>query len=776
MTRVLFVAVASLISPALFAETILLQSGQETRFTMPGNCVIKGNVPAPCFTNDLAIDVPASARQLRLELDGGGADVDLLVRYGAPFPTTGNAGTFGGLRWLQEHAHYHSISLGTSERLTITRKQLQPLRAGRWHLSILNYSGQSADVRVTATLENGEPGPVPLMVDFNDEAACTSRQATTAPWFDGTAVSPIAGNPGTTRGEQRRNAFMHALERVREQLTGTAPLRILACWRALGHADGDPLRATLASAGPLFLVRNNSYIGPTGGTQPFLNKSHTWYPAPAAAQRAGTDRCRHSGGSCGNADIFIQFNTDVDGTVVLGNSTFHYGYQPPGTGSNTIDFVTTTMHEIVHGLGFIGLTGIGPDNLGEKFLGYDDIYTDAAVYTPPGGPVTPINRLDNQQRAAALTSLTHLRWIASDAVGTMLNPWFGRTFPDNLPRLYAPNPPEGGASLSHLSSFGQPDQLMSPFAINGLRSLGLARPMLAPIGWQQNDQPAPVYEQPYGGNWFDPARDGHGIDLHRVSGLPDTYFLVFYTFDADGLPEWYLSIGRIVDGVFRPGDDDSGSSLGDASSLWRVRYVPGSPPTQEVDTSVRGQIRIDFDQGERAPECDDGVGRNAPLALMSFSITPRNQAEQRLRWCMTQIVPESARPAFDRTGHWFAGDADAGWGLTTLGFGNDGKGLFAVLYYPDSEGRPRWAATQNLDFQSGAEMPVFQIQGYCRTCPKPAGNLTSTQIGRMRLSLEPPEGSDGELSFEVEFDGPGGGRFERAPLSLFRLAESSPDD
>src|SRR5690606_42011450 len=135
---------------------------------------------------------------------------------------------------------------------------------------------------------------------------------------------------------------------------------------------------------------------------------------------------------------------------------------------------------------------------------------------------------------------------------------------------------------------------------------------LSAVGWPQAAAAAPTPTRPYGGQWFDPARNGHGIDLHRVEGLPDTYMLVFYTFDAQGDPEWYLAIGRIIDGVFRPGDGANGNSL------WRTRYLPGSPPRQEPDTSVPGSISIDFYQARRSPACNEGTGRNAPESVMTF--------------------------------------------------------------------------------------------------------------------------------------------------------------
>lgn len=729
----------------------------------------------------VAIDVPEGARQLHLELDSiGGADVDLLLRRGEPFPATGNAGVFGGIDWLVEHAHYRSISRTGSERITVSRAQHEPLRAGRWHLAIINYAGTGTEATVRATLSQSDPGPVPFAVVFDDQAACSERSAGTAPWFDATPATPLGGNPGTTLGEQRRNAFTRAMEQLRTELPGTTPVRILACWRDLG---GTASSAPLASAGPNFLFRDDGlYADDASAPQrslyqlPSLPSRYTWYAGPALAQRAGTDACRAVGIDCGEADIFVQFNTAVDGSTVLGNRRFHYGYDTPAANGN-LDFIATAMHEINHGLGFFGLANTraqdGP--IGGKFRasfdgvrepdGHNDAYTDQLVVSQ-GGSVVPFNEAPLDVRAAALTSFVNLRWAEPRTVESPANALRIQPFPLNLPPVYAPATLSPGSTLSHLDPASYPTQLMGPNIVAGARSLGLAAPMLQAIGWNAQPLPPPGYARPFGGQWFDPARANHGLDLIRVSGTPDTYILTLYTFDAGGLPEWYLAIGRIVDGVFRPGNDVNGNSL------WRTRYLFGPPPSQQADPSVPGQIRIDFDQAARAPACNDGVERTGPLALMTFSLG----SDVNLRWCLQAIVPAAARPAVDLTGHWAAAATqDSGWGLTTLSYGGTaGNGLFTILYFPDSQGRPRWAAAQVDAFQPGQAQPLFQLQGYCRTCPRPPGGAVPTQIGQLRIA--PAANGTGTVQFDATFNGAGSsGSFSRGGIALTRLGVSSPD-
>jgi len=624
---------------------------------------------------------------------------------------------------------------------------------------------------VRATLSNTEPGPVTINTVFDDTAGCAARDATTDPWFDNTPASPIQGNNGATLGQQRRNAFLHAVSRIQQELNGVADLRIRACWKALG---GDANSATLASAGPTFIVRDdgalwydNNFPSNTVWSMPFLDSRYAWYSAAGAAQLAGTEFCRYASDHCGHADIYIQFNTDIDGNTALGNRKFHYGFEAPASGG--LDFVSTAMHEIGHGLGFLSLYQVsaeGDTPVGSKFLGYDDAFSDSVVVLRNNVPVE-LNTLPAAEVEAAMTSLLNLRWSHPEAVASPLNPWRERPAPGDMPALYAPTAISPGSSFSHISDL-MPNTLMQPFNTGALRSLGLAKPMLAAVGWRDTGNThIPASPLPYGGQWFDPARSGHGIDLHRVAGSDDTYVLVLYTFDSNGLPEWYTASGRVIDGVFRPGSDINGNSL------QRVFYtnINTIPMQRELDPSVPGQVRIDFSaDATKAAACQDGTNRNGPLALMTFSLGE----DRNMKWCLTQITPESDRPGTDFTGHRY-GEGDVGWGLTTMGYGhNQGAGLFSVLYFPDGNGRPRWAAAQVNSFQPGVPQPVYQIQGYCRTCPKPANN-PATQIGTITLRLADPASADGGADFDVQFNGPGSGRFTRTGAVLKLLADSGDD-
>ena len=110
-----------------------------------------------------------------------------------------------------------------------------------------------------------------------------------------------------------------------------------------------------------------------------------------------------------------------------------------------------------------------------------------------------------------------------------------------------------GVTLSHTVQAG--DMMNAFYSRFNLRNMGLAVPMLGPVGWSNALTTPPTYAQPIPSNWFDRTRSGHGFDFQLAYADPDlgdVYFLTFYTYAADGTPQWYQANGHVVDGVFVP--------------------------------------------------------------------------------------------------------------------------------------------------------------------------------------------------------------------------------
>jgi hypothetical protein len=639
MSAAVRAAALLLLVPALgWADA--LTSGTEVVFRLPGQALAPG----------LYIDVPEGAGALRIEVQSetAGRDVDLVVRSGSPF----QVGAQPDPDALFDQAQYRSASNLGEEFVTIAGAGRYPLKAGRWHVGVLNFSSEPADVRVLATVLDEAP-VVPIEVVYDLPGA----ECDVAPWSG-----------------ERKAAMDRAAELLTGQLQPRAKIRVRACWH-----DVDE-EGVLAYAGSEYL-----FLADTGDMfVPALRDRYTLFSSAATAQASGTSLCHFRGGSCDAFDIQATFNTGAD---------FYFGLdanEPFGQP----DFVATAMHEITHGLGFFGLVDV---ETGESYAsGYLDAYGRHARWHAPGvlEPL-PFLELTDAERKQALTSVGDLR---------LHGPNVKATFPSGL-RLYAPATPNPGSTYSHLDTAVMRNQLMAhAISPNVQHELGYAVAVLGDAGWDQDPAATPEALLPRGGQFYDVTRSGHGIAMYRVAGLGNFYFLVFYTYDAAGLPEYYVSSGYLVDGVFAPERTANGDSL--VRSLYQAGATP--PGYHDASPAFEGLLRIDFNQAELSPAC---AGRASPTAVMSFTL-PGSANQQ---WCL-QSLADSSSAANDLTNVWLAtGDTGWGASSLSFAAGA-GDGIGLQLYYPDAAGTPRWAIMQTAEYAPGTRYPLLQPRGYCRTC------------------------------------------------------------
>ncbi len=775
-----------LLALPLFAASALAQAapdtplvaGQSRSFSLAGNA----------FTDAFYFDAPADAAQLQFEVSGN-TDLDLLVRYGSPFPGAG-PGETPNATYLVEGSHYRAVSAEATERIAIGRYNTQPVRAGRWYLLVLNLATAASGGSVRVSTSTVDPGPVPIEVvfddatpdDFSSGSLAGSLPCSIAEWNDPTPRSAAGGNNGTTVGQQRRNALLEAARLLSREMRSPVPIRIKACW---ADACDDPLSpgadssrcstsgAVLGFAFPrdLFIRRQAQIRDSQGRLQiatrdnvPVLPRAQTWYSGTAVSRLAGTRTCAITGKSCaGDYEIRITFNNRIGEPGIFFGRNWWYGFtgQSPSTGP---DFVSTAMHEITHGLGFINYLNSGfnfDEPLGAKLLGYDDIYSANAVSVDAGtGAVSRFTEIGNAQREAALKSLTQLRWDGAEAVASIDNVNRSLPAPDNFVRLFAPNPIQPGSTLGHVAGAGIDAGLMLPDISGAPRRLGIAAPMLNAVGWSNAPAIAPTDALPRPTFYFDRTRNNHGIAFGRVFG--NVHYAIFYTYDAVGNPEWFLSAGPVVDGVYLASPDAA-----TGASLLRLRFRPGQNPA--VVAAESGQIRIDFNQARLAPACNDGVARpsDSPLAVMTWSLG----ADVNRNWCMEAILP--ADPQFratpDFSGLW--GSSESGWGIDMASFRASGQNnLTGLLYFPDADNDGRWAQYTTTSPTTPTSLQLLQRQGYCRTCPTPAGAAVDTPIGTIRLTLVSAtqnRDAGNRAAIDVTYGSAPGGRFQRdLPIGL----------
>lgn len=734
MTRRLLALLALAAAPlAGAAPTIGLVDGQPAAFPVPG-----GALWTPYY-----FDVGDTGQQLVVDLVNNGAgDTDLLLRYGSPFPDVTEGGAIPDFDLLLRYAHYRGISANGSESIAVQRSNSIPLRSGRWYIAVVNGAAAAQNVQLTARI-NASAAARGITFAFDQPGA----DCNVAPWNDTTPATPIDGNDGTTLGQQRRNALIYAGSRLSGEIQSPVDVTVRACWKAQG---GSPTEgATIAYAGPqTFVLDGNDF------PLPYLPEKYTWYAIGEAVRQAGTTRCGAVGGDCGAPDIEATFNSDIDPPSNVINRPFYYGFTGASKPNRTIDFVTTSMHELTHGLGFVGLVNVdqaqgpvGTRATSGNGTAYDDAFgkqlvavnTADRTYKPFLG-----NGTSDADRAAALVSNNGLRWAAAEAVNSPENDNRGQAVPDNFPLMFAPcdrddasqpcatNP---GSTLSHTVQTGD---LMNAFD-NGesIREMGLALPMLHALGWANTAATPPLYGAPIPSNWFDRAHNGHGIDFQLFDRDPvngDRYFVIFYTYDANGVPEWYQGFGRVVDGVFVGGKESHGISL------QRVIYN-AALRRSELDPTVAGTIEIDFNQAENSPTCRSRDRSGAPrLAVMSWSLRSETG-----RWCMEPAIDASARSTPDFGGHWWAGNGDSGWGMELFTLKGGAQPLLVgYLYYPDGLGNSRWAVVPvtPVDLANTATINLQEITtGFCRSCTPPSQAQTRN-VGTIRFKLTQPVRAD----------------------------------
>ncbi|HUS10656.1 MAG TPA: hypothetical protein VMZ30_09340, partial [Pyrinomonadaceae bacterium] len=108
---------------------------------------------------------------------------------------------------------------------------------------------------------------------------------------DPTPVAPVGGNPGTTLGQQRLNAFQFAANIWGAMLSSSTTITVRADWQALSCTSDT---AVLGSAGSVEIFRDFPGAPFTG----------TWYGAALANALSGSDQSA-------NAEIRATFNVNL---------------------------------------------------------------------------------------------------------------------------------------------------------------------------------------------------------------------------------------------------------------------------------------------------------------------------------------------------------------------------------------------------------------------------------------------------------------------------------
>jgi hypothetical protein len=308
-------------------------------------------------------------------------------------------------------------------------------------------------ILVTATLAapEGTFASATIIIQNNDGPGEGFNDPT--PW------TPRGGNPASTLGQARLNAFQYAAN----------------LWATCINSNVTIVIA--AQMDPLFCDATSAVLGSAGSStvhRDFTNRplASTWYPQALANALAGYDL------SPSNPDINATFNSNLDGSSgCMGGAEWYYGYNenPP---SGDIDFITVVMHEIGHGLGFQTFVDLAS---GAKLMGYNDTFMMHLNQSnaSPGD----YRYMSNSGRITASKSDPNLRWKGPNVTNQHPNIPVTAGLNSGYVRMYGPNPQQPGSSVSHWSTAVSPNEVMEPSYAGPNHDPRLAFYLMADIGW-----------------------------------------------------------------------------------------------------------------------------------------------------------------------------------------------------------------------------------------------------------------------------------------------------
>jgi hypothetical protein len=229
---------------------------------------------------------------------------------------------------------------------------------------------------------------------------------------------------------EAQNAFEYAMGIWETYLQSEIPIRIEANWI---EREGN----VLGSAGPTLVAR------PSNGEE------DTWYTIAQASAMSGVDQLANN--NFGEEhDININMN--------CGFSDWYFGTDA-NTPAGLIDFVTVVLHEIGHGIGFIGSMNAGNGSSGSYGIGSDNWPFIYDRYTEDG--------LGNELLNPAVfpnPSVELYRALTGQRDGVYFNGIDARSvFGGQRVPLYPPSEWNSGSSYSHLDQgiFSQSQNLGS---------------------------------------------------------------------------------------------------------------------------------------------------------------------------------------------------------------------------------------------------------------------------------------------------------------------------
>ncbi|EIL93748.1 MULTISPECIES: PA domain-containing protein [Rhodanobacter] len=273
---------------------------------------------------------------------------------------------------------------------------------------------------------------------------------------DATPVSPVGGNPGTTRGQQALNVFQFAGDLWGAVLQSNVPVINTVTFTPLSC---DATSGVLGSSGTNYIFAFNS-PAPAGAIP------DTWYHSALTDALSGTDAATENDLPANTPDIVSRFNSKLGSTGCLQTSAWYFGLDG-NTPAGQINFLNVVLHEMAHGLGFSGFNNL---STGKQNQDQQDIYSTFVKDNSTGKMWTAMT--DAERKTAALND-THVVFTGSNVKGEAslsLAPLvtFDVTAPAGIAGSYDYNPAAFGAAPTPANFAGSVAAPTDPLACNAV--------------------------------------------------------------------------------------------------------------------------------------------------------------------------------------------------------------------------------------------------------------------------------------------------------------------
>lgn len=223
---------------------------------------------------------------------------------------------------------------------------------------------------------------------------------------------------------ERRAAFEAAAAEIEQIIDFQQDVKVQVSFDS--DLDCNNFGAVLGYAGP-----QNAFRDFPGAPQ-----ASTWYVSAQAADFGFANAMNDT------VHIAAAFNHRLGASGCLQGITWYFGTDHnPGPGQ--IDFLSTAVHEFMHGLGFLSLV----DDEGVKFIGFMDNYS-SFLFNNSTSKSWKV--MTDGERATSILNDNNLVWDGAKTTSMISLLQDGVT--NGKARLFAPSVYEGGSSTSHFDT------------------------------------------------------------------------------------------------------------------------------------------------------------------------------------------------------------------------------------------------------------------------------------------------------------------------------------